>query len=196
MKWGQRRYQNEDGSLTSLGKERYGKDGYRSSRGTARDLNKLDREHSNAVARRDDYQSAVTRRKAKEERRAKKRGEPVQYSEKTKKWEAKAKQYADLVKRNESLTQRIIDKTMKKGWSIKEKATLRAVNKGRNAAASILGSAVGVGLGMLSGTYVQTSTMEFAPGTKYRVKRDGLGTRTHDSSRRLAYGSVKQGKRR
>ena len=45
MKWGQRRYQNPDGSLTALGRERYGYTDTgtggksRSARGMARDLN-------------------------------------------------------------------------------------------------------------------------------------------------------------
>ena len=33
MKWGTRRYQNEDGSLTAAGREHYGVEGKRSARG-------------------------------------------------------------------------------------------------------------------------------------------------------------------
>lgn len=187
MKWGQRRFQNEDGSLTALGRERYGSDGHRSARGVKRDLNKLDREHSNAVARRDEYQSWVTRKKAKAEKRAARRGEKVQYSDRIKKYEAKANEYGRLAKSNERMTERIISSARKKGYSVKSKDTMRAVNKGRNTALSILGTAAGVGLGVLTGTSVYTMTGEMAPGKKYKVRNDGLGTRTHDSSRRLAY---------
>ena len=44
MKWGQRRYQNEDGSLTPLGEKRYGANGKRGSLGRTMDLNKMDNE--------------------------------------------------------------------------------------------------------------------------------------------------------
>ena len=187
MKWGQRRFQNEDGSLTSLGRERYGKHGERSARGTKRDLNKLDREHTNAVARRDEIQSWVDRKKAKAERKARKQGLPVQYSERVRKYAAKARDYDELVKRNEKLTEQIIARSRKKGYSVKSKDTIRAVNKGRNTVASIAGSAAGLGLGMLTGTYVTTATGQFARGKKYKVRNDGLGTRTHQSARRVSY---------
>ena len=185
MKWGQRRFQNADGSLTSLGEKRYGKNGNRSARGVKRDLNKLDREHSNAVARRDEIQSWVDRKKAKAQRKANKTGQKVKYSDRIKKYEAKAKAYSKLVNKNENLTERIISNARKKGYSIKSKDVRRVVNKGRNAAASILGTAAGVGLGALTGTYVFSATGQTAPGKKYKVRNDGLGTRTHKSAKRV-----------
>ena len=42
MKWGVRRYQNKDGSLTSAGRRRYGQDGYRSIQQYQNRLNDLD----------------------------------------------------------------------------------------------------------------------------------------------------------
>lgn len=179
MKWGQRRYQNEDGSLTSLGKERYGHNGQRSARGVKRDLNMLDREHAQARASRDEWASYAERTKKREEKRAAKRGEKVVYSDKVKSAEAKARQYEKLVRKNEQLTNRIISNSLKKGYSIKSKNVLRSVNTGRNIASSILGTAAGIGLGMLTGTFVTTTSYQGVKGTKYKVKNDGLGKRSH-----------------
>lgn len=66
MKWGERRFQNPDGSLTSLGQQRYGKGvGSRSALGTKHDLNKLDRERATAKARYDYYQGKTTKKTAR-----------------------------------------------------------------------------------------------------------------------------------
>lgn len=49
MKWGVRRYQNEDGSLTSAGKKRYGREYERTSQKVMKKLNKnANRIYSNA----------------------------------------------------------------------------------------------------------------------------------------------------
>ena len=54
MKWGVRRYQNDDGSLTSAGKKRYNSDGSKKSFKTRRLENKVDRLKKN---KKEDYDS-------------------------------------------------------------------------------------------------------------------------------------------
>lgn len=191
MKWGQRRFQNPDGSLTSLGKQRYGQYGHRSALGTKHDLNKLDRERATAQARYDYYSGKATRKLAKLNRKlgaAKEAGDEAgaaKIRSKIGKTNAgvgqKAKDYKRLLESNKKLTDRIINESIKKGYSIKSRDCLREVNRGRNTASGILAglSAATLGIGV--------GTVQYAPGTHYRVKNDGLGTRTHRSRRWRTY---------
>ena len=68
MKWGQRRFQNPDGSLTELGKVRYGSSGYRTASGVARDLNKLDREKTTTKYRIETKSNKLNKRITKAEK--------------------------------------------------------------------------------------------------------------------------------
>lgn len=192
MKWGQRRFQNPDGSLTPLGRERYGEGGQRSARGTKRDLNKLDKEYTNARVRRDDYQSYVDRKIARAKRKEARTGQKVELSNRVKKYQQKAKDYNNLMRRNKNLSDKIISKSLKKGYSIKSKDTLRVVNKGRNAAASAIATAAGIGLGLATGHYGAVGAVQFGQGKKYKVRNDGLGTRTHKSSTTVPFGKYKR----
>ena len=128
MKWGQRRFQNEDGSLTSLGKERYGKEhGKRSARGMTHDLNKLDRERATAQYRYDKLQ-----------KKASKRGEDSRAAK-------KAKQYGDLLEKNKKMTNTILAKAKASGMKVNTKEVNRVVNKGRTVGKNL------IKLGVLAG---------------------------------------------
>ena len=177
MKWGQRRYQNEDGSLTPLGEERYGKHGNRSARGRSRDLNKLDREYTQASHKAKFYKEKAEARHSKKLYRALKKdpNAKIDKDEKTLKWESKARAYKKLSNKSRNLSSRIISDTLKKKMSVRSKDTLREVNVGRNLITSIGLSAV------LPNTTVITS--EYAKGTHYRVKNDGRGQRIHKKTR-------------
>lgn len=73
MKWGVRRYQNKDGTLTAIGKSRYGAEGTgASARKMQRDFNNLDRGYANVEAERKQaardanrYSNKILRRAAK-----------------------------------------------------------------------------------------------------------------------------------
>lgn len=187
MKWGQRRYQNEDGSLTQLGKERYGNNGQRSRLGMKHDLNKLDRELTNAKARYDYFHGKSAKAIAKAEKKIRKYKEKgnVKAIEKQQSKIAKVNQtsgkkaadYKKLMDRNSKMTERIISKALKKGFSIKSRDCQRSVNRGRNTAITILASAALAPVGL---AYGQSS---YATGKHYRVVNDGLGIRTHRSRR-------------
>ena len=52
MKWGVRRYQNEDGSLTPAGEKRYGADAHISTKKLQRGYNRADQVYANAIGER------------------------------------------------------------------------------------------------------------------------------------------------
>lgn len=159
MKWGVRRYQNEDGSLTSLGRQHYGVEGKRSARGVSRDLRRLEKERAGAKARADYYNKKV----AKSVRKAELKGKAL--SKRDAKKVEKAKAYEKLASKSESMSRKIISDALKKGYSINSRDTMRFVRKGKDKALMILGR---------RGTTVNS--------IKYHVRNDGLGVRTHRSS--------------
>ena len=193
MKWGQRRYQNEDGSLTSLGRERYGSGKVRSRLGIKHDLNKLDREQTNAKVRADYWQHRADKKTAKIDR-AMKKAKAQGNSEAVAKLKAKqakvdagagkkAKGYKTLLANSQKMTDRIISNARKSGLSIHSRDCVRAVNKGRNAVISTLATVGGAALAATTGVGVSYSQGTYATGKHYRVKNDGLGLRTHRSAR-------------
>lgn len=176
MRWGQRRFQNEDGSLTTLGKERYGKGGKRGALGRSMDLNKLDRETTRANYEAKRLESKAAARYSRQKYKAKKKNPSAKISkdEKTQKWEKKASDYKKLSEKSKQMAQRIIQDSLKKKMSVRSKDTLRQVNVGRDLAKS-----VGIS-SLLPGIYNQTT---LAKGTHYRVKNDGVGQRIHKKKR-------------
>lgn len=59
QKWGFRKYQNPDGTLTEEGKARYGYGGTESAKGRAKFLNKLDQKIAHNLAKMDQAKKAV-----------------------------------------------------------------------------------------------------------------------------------------
>ena len=194
MRWGQRRYQNSDGTLTPLGEERYGKEGKRGRLGMKHDLNKLDREQTTAKVRYDYNKGRADKKTAKINkamRAALASGNTKKISKLNEKQEKvnskfgqKAKDYKTLLDNSKKMTDRIIKQANSKGMSVISRDKIRAANKGRNAAISALASAALLPLGFYGhyGTY--------ATGKHYRVKNDGLATNRHRSgrhSKRMGY---------
>lgn len=179
MRWGQRRFQNEDGSLTALGKERYGKNGKRGSLGRSMDLNKLDREKTRSDYKAKSYQEKADSRYSKQVYKARKKDPKAKVAkdEKTKRWEKKAAEYRKLSNKNKQLTERIIANTLKNKMSVRSKDALRNVNIGKDFAKSI-----GVSM-LVPGMYAQNT---FAKGTHYRVKNDGVGARVHKKKKSVS----------
>ena len=170
MKWGVRRYQNRDGTLTPTGRKRYGEEtGTRSAYGTKRDLNKLDREITQSQAKADRFAAKAQKKYGKAEYKAQKMGmtDAPNKSEKVQKLEAKAKMFSDVAERGRKMSEQIINKSLKEGKSVYSKDVPRMVNIGHDFLASTLGI-----WGMLGVT--KTS---FAKGKHYSVKNNGLGIR-------------------
>lgn len=192
MKWGERRFQNPDGSLTELGRQRYGTGGERSARGTKHDLNKLDREQTNAKVNYDYYHAKFFRGidKANNKlRKAQASGDERSILKATAKLDKalnstsikEAEEYKALYERSKAMTDRIIKESLAKGYSINSKDVLRSVNRGSNAIASALGTIAGMSLAAVTGVGVAHFQSEYASGKHYGVKDDGRGAETHNS---------------
>ena len=122
MKWGQRRYQNPDGSLTPLGEKRYGSNGKRSALGRSMDLNKMDRERMLAKSKADYYKARAENRHSRQKYRAEKKGASVpQKDEKTRKLLEKAKKYSELSEKSKKLGEKIIANTLSKNMNVRSK---------------------------------------------------------------------------
>lgn len=216
MKWGQRRYQNEDGSLTSLGKERYGVGGERTRRGIKRDLNKLDREQAQAQVRADYYSRKATRKISKLE---KKRDRDAAFAKEFRemgndsKYELPGERNSDLAKfyaKSARGYQQKINKIKREGAGKKADDYNKLLSSSRKMTEKIIKSATAKGysiksrecvrqvnkgrniaLTVLGGVAAATTgvgfmTGQYTTGKHYKVKNDGLGTVTHKSGRRIA----------
>ncbi len=191
MRWGQRRFQNEDGSLTSLGRARYGEGGYRSARGTKHDLNKLDREQVNARARFQKYSNAANKATAKVNKKmwdAQAAGDKKKIRalrKEQKKIDSttgkKAAQYKKLLDRSKSMTDKILAASANRGYKVKTKMVVRHVKSGKLAALNTL-SAVGAGtLGALTGVGVGVGVTKQGYGTHYSVRKGSYGDQMYNS---------------
>ena len=185
MRWGVRRYTNANGTLNEEGLRRYGLKGNRSARGTARDLNRLDREQTTATYRANLYGNKIEKKIAKARRtieqakasgnvRRQQRAEAKieKLNNSTKKQRADA--YRKLAERSKALSEQIIQKSLNKKFSVNSRNTMRFVTSGRTHVTNILGmsSAAVLGIGV-------TSAGTSAIGKKYKVRNNGLGLRTH-----------------
>lgn len=194
MRWGERRFQNPDGSLTELGRQRYGIGGERSARGTKHDLNKLDREQTNAKARFDYYDAKSKKsiaKAAKKLRKAEASGDEEKITKaherlnkaENSKVTKNAADYKALYDRSKAMTDRIIKESLAKGYSVHSRDVLRSVNRGHSAAVSTLGTIGGTALSLVTPVQIAYVQSEYAQGKHYRVRNDGLGIETHRSRR-------------
>lgn len=203
MKWGQRRYQNPDGSLTSLGKERYGSGGKASARRMTKDLNKLDREKAYTKTR---LRSATSKIAKKDARYAKKldkanaAGDVKKAAKISAKRNAlasgrtakKAAAYKDLLGKNKAITERILNSAKSSGLKVNTRDTIRLTNKGRGVAAAIgarvVGGAAAYGAKRLFG---QTVTKGGKPvyGTEW-VPGSGKATGINGGKGYMQFGKI------
>lgn len=162
MHWGVRLFQNKDGSLTELGKERYGKKGNASASRMTRDLNKLDREKMASKYRVEKFKNRIAKRDAKYAEKiakAEKAGKTVKVAKlqnrknklKDSRTAKKIAGYKDLINRNEQITNRILQKAKANKMTVSSKQTKRIVNKGALAAKLAIGGAAAGALGYALG---------------------------------------------
>lgn len=140
MKWGVRRYQNEDGSLTKLGEERYGVKGTgRSAKKMAKDFNKLDQSYANVEHRRSVAEAKVRREMHKANRGSNSEKRYNKHKEKALKAAKQASEANTQKKAIESLQWRIIGNAAKKGYTINSQAVQRMGETGKTKVARYLG---------------------------------------------------------
>lgn len=155
MRWGVRRYQNEDRTLTEAGKKRYGKEGKSSALRTAHDLNKVDRESTVSKSRSETHRLY----EAEYERRAKKREKKGKsgdfYRKIGQKHKIKSEEYDRLAKEGHDFINAMLKSAANSGKSVHSKNVYR-----------------------YSGH--QNGWEKYTVGKHYRVKNDGKGERTHN----------------
>lgn len=174
MKWGVRRFQNRDGSLTERGEKRYGSGSFKrtSARAMQRHLNKLDAGYANVAARQNSHNQSVSRlmRKAN---KAKYKGN----TEKAEKYRTKAAQEAQKAAENnsqrkaiENLQWKIIGTAARKGWTVNSEEVRRFGHDGKTLAAQIIG---GVAANAAYTAWKRGRNTTEISGQKFSVKRRG-----------------------
>lgn len=163
MKWGIRRYQNEDGSLTSAGRERYGVrsgggiNDISSSKGIKRRLNDVDK--------------AIARNKYKRGKAIAKVNEKAMNSSNAKN-ASKADAFSKNINKGEEEINSLLKKASDMGYDVNSKDTLRMVSSGqeilgRTLLRSALVSAALLPLGRVA---VIPGYPSYVKGKKYDVK--------------------------
>ena len=178
MKWGVRRFQNKDGSLTAAGEKRYGHLSLGGSpRSMTRHFNKLDKGYANVEARRRDYASKagkLTRKAHKAEAKGNEKKAEKLHG-KAMKQALKAAEANQQKKAIESLQWRIIGKAAMKGYTVNSKPVQRAGITGKTRVAAILGGAAGV---TLYSAIRKGRNMTQVSGQNIKVSRRGNRTQS------------------
>lgn len=170
QKWGIRRYQNEDGTLTAAGRERYGygPDGGRTEGGK--------------IAERNAYRKALNKT---ELARSHNRAEEIKYEEKVQKSrsarayeknKAKLDNYHELVESGKKEVESLLSEAAAKGYTFDTKLTMEYQRKGKLAVTQFLAGLIGavpVGGYDLAKHYTQRDRYEgesqaFTYRTKYK----------------------------
>ena len=179
QKWGIRRYQNPDGSLTAEGEARYGEHGTATARERARFLNKLDQQKAHSRARMGELSKAALNSKSAQE---------------------KVQQYSKLNSSTDKTIKTVIQAAKKNNMNVYSSNVTRHANTGRTIAKTLVKSgllsaaltaAYSIGTGQAIKTHSNGTTyVRFIPnkpvvpivglaysgrkvkGTKYKVKDD------------------------
>lgn len=153
MRWGQRRFQNEDGSLTSLGKERYGSLGYRSAGGMTRDVRKLtneagiSRHYANTLTKKYRIDKLSAKQKKAADKGNLQKAEKLQnkiskvkksVSEKSR---IKAAKYAQNAQKATTMANKILKKAKKEGYKVSAKERTVVYRTGKQHALQVLAAA-------------------------------------------------------
>lgn len=136
QKWGERRFQNEDGTLTPAGKVRYGSD----TRGITRGLNKFTKRYEKAYAKRQETLSDASEWDAWT-KRLKRKGKDTSKLEARlkKKYQARYDKNSDEMKRSIETVKDIIRSAKDKNISIYSKYTTHTVFTGKQILFTMLG---------------------------------------------------------
>lgn len=187
QKWGERNYQNPDGTLTEEGRKRYAsKSPYR----IQRSLNKIDESAAKAEARIYNAKNKAREYSAKGTVYANKHGESekttkklTKLDKKIKKQEEKISNLKDLISKHDKATWSRINVALEKGYDVTINKGYRRVSLGEDFIKSL-------GLAAVSG--IMSSKSYYVPGNYYKVKKnesnsvvDNLRT-TDDEKRRYS----------
>ena len=189
MKWGVRKYQNEDGSLTPLGQKHYGSGQHMSAGKLQRHYNRADQVYANAIGAKNlQMKKAFKYGKKATERgnRLQAKGKNPMTDRKTQRLFAKAntklneaKKFENDAKSAESLQWRLLGKAKEMGYTVSSKPVKRLAITGQMKAAQILGQAAGgiIGSMAVGGAYLAKNRKALTVGgSKVKVRKYGDGS--------------------
>lgn len=161
QKWGVRRYQNDDGSLTEAGKKRY-------SSNTASDitksLNKIEKQNAKLIQKKALADVKADKAFQKENKR------------KEQKWAEVSKNADKAIKEGNKLTKKLIDEANAKGYTVNEIEKTRYANTGKMIVGTVLAGPTGaLAVGGLDAYRVSKYGNEaggIVTGKQYTVKRE------------------------
>lgn len=160
MKWGVRRYQNEDGSLTNAGARRYSSD---SAQKATKSLNRIEKENAKLATR-----SAISKIKAQ---KAYQKGNDKAYE----KHMREANEADKAIKAGNQLTKKLVGDAKKNGYTVNSIEKTRYTHTGRQIVGHLLaGPAGNVAVTALDAYRVKTYGDEaggVVKGKKYNVIR-------------------------
>lgn len=177
MKWGVRRFQNVDGSLTKKGLARYGANGAgASARAMTKHFNKLDQGYANVVAdqRLNQRKTAKYARKGHAAERKGKTEKAKKLIEKSLKYANKAALNGEQKKAIESLQWKIIGKAANKGYTTTSKAVKRIGQDKKARAVGAVSSQFGLVGGLASVPY-RAKHSTTVDGQKVKITKRGNG---------------------
>lgn len=174
MKWGVRRYQNEDGSYTEAGRKRYGIGSERkSAKQVKRFLNENDQSiaYNKSLIKRSDINIENAKANLRYAKRKDKQKKIEKYQEKIEKWTNINKTAVKDLSSAQNEKNKVLN-WAKKHYDITIKDALRDTSTRSERVANIVGMAMFdlVGVGVFR-------SRDYTPGAKYKVKnvKDGRG---------------------
>lgn len=164
MKWGVRRYQNEDGSLTEAGRARQ-------ARKYSRELNAKDKStvRIKRTVKEADQAAYYLERRADKTKSASKK---VEYKTKAEKKRNSVNEERKAIEAKKKEIDDLVEKIKKEGYSVKSDEIFRSSNTGADYAKDLLIDAASVSIATLVGIpYAPIiAPMHMVEGTKYKVK--------------------------
>lgn len=170
QRWGVRRYQNEDGTLTADGKIRYGGN----ARNIQRDLNRLDKEKAYTLG---DRAKAI--RKYEAETRKLNKHKNDKSEEWKQKHQAKADSAAETKNQSEKRyaelsgdTKRLVDRAINQGMNVTISTIPRSTQRfGEAFVRESLAWTMAISTAMFLPVGVGISQRDYTRGSKYKVKK-------------------------
>ena len=188
QKWGVRRYQNPDGSLTEAGRRHYGVEGERSAKQITRRLNDLDQAMAFNTR---DYRDAEKALTVLNKKAVKKKAKGKELSERDKKRSLKEAEKMGnamlYIAEGRAETDRILKSIDSSEFDVKSYKTIRDVKRGKEYVADILaGITVGLAAGAVGGPAVLITKGYNTEGTEYRVKKKTEKQKAKEEAQRKA----------
>lgn len=194
QKWGERHYQNPDGTLTEEGRKRYAS---QSPSKIQRSLNKIDKRAASALALRNEAAARAEKYAKKGLKYIDKHGDAAKATKKMSKLAKKVKKNEDSVAYLEDLVSKYdkaawsrVGAALEKGYDVTIKKSTRNVMSGKNFIKS-LGISVGSGVvsALTGAPAVGVANYQKVEGNKYKVKKNkwngGVGNlKTIDDDRK------------